>query len=419
MNKKNNVVATRTKWASFCLSLVVALALGSHDAYARKPRPQTHEWVAAWGTSLVAPPATGQGYSNQTLRLIVHPTLKGNQVRIRVANPFATQALQIGEATIGIQDSGANVATNTLRSLTFGGRKAMTIPPNALIVSDPVALGVSPQQNLVVSLYLPQNTGPAALHSGANQTSFVSTEGNAVNSDGKAFTTTLTSWPFLAGVEVRSILPTRAIVTFGDSITDGLKSTVDANHRWPDYFAARLARKQNIAVVNQGISGNRLLHDAAKERWAFGPNGLSRFDRDALTVSGASHIVVLLGINDIGMGSPARSPQEVITADDLIAGYRQLILRARAQGLRIIGGTLLPFGQAAYFTPEGETKRAAVNAWIRESKEFDAVIDFDRAVRDPNAPTQLLAAYDSGDHLHPSDAGYKAMADSIELKIFE
>ena len=178
------------------------------------------------------------------------------------------------------------------------------------------------------------------------------------------------------------------------------------------------AAGHNVGVVNEGISGNRLLHDSAGGRPVFGANALSRFDRDALVVSGVSHIVVLLGINDIGMGSSARNPEEAVSADDVIGALHQLTMRAHARGLKIIGATLTPFTQAAYATTEGEIKRQTVNTWIRSTKDYDGVIDFDRATRDPDHPAQFLQAYDSGDHLHPNDAGYKAMAESIDLELF-
>jgi len=209
-------------------------------------------------------------------------------------------------------------------------------------------------------------------------------------------------------------------VTFGDSITDGYRSTPNANHRWPDYLASRLlASDRQVGVVNEGIGGNRMWHDAIPAMIIFGPNALSRFDRDAVSISGTSHIVVLLGINDIGMGSAARDPQQEVSADDLIAGYKQFAIRAHAHGIKIIGATLTPFGGAMYFDDQGEQKRLAVNAWIRTAKELDGVIDFDAAVRDPAAPSKFLPAYDSDDHLHPNDAGYQAMAASINLKLFD
>jgi lysophospholipase L1-like esterase len=379
-----------------------------------------HNWIAVWGASPVAP-ISAQGFDNQTLRLIVRPSLDGESLRVRIANTFGTQALKIGGASVALQKSDAAVVVESLRTLTFDGQSTVSIPPGALVVSDPVALSVPRQQNLAVSIFLPTNAGPATAHPGANQNSYVSVPGNFVTSnDAAVFTTTTPSWPYLVGVEMRPATATRAIVTFGDSITDGFKSTVNANRRWPDYLATRLqAAGSQIAVVNQGISGNRILHDAAAAQPRFGANALSRFDRDVLSISGATHVVILIGINDIGMGSITRTPAEAVSAEEIISGLKQLAIRAHARGLKVIGATLTPFGQAVYFTEEGEKKRQAVNEWIRKAREYDSVIDFDSAVRDPTNPRQLKAAYDSGDHLHPSDAGYEAMANSVDLTVFQ
>jgi lysophospholipase L1-like esterase len=220
-----------------------------------------------------------------------------------------------------------------------------------------------------------------------------------------------TSWFLLARVEVVARENTVAVVAFGDSITDGARTTVDSNNRWPDHLARRLAARggAGVAVLNAGISGNRVLGDGA------GLSALARFDKDVLMQTGVTHVVVMEGINDIGIARSNASP----TADDLIAAQRQLIARAKARGLRIYGATLTPFEGAAYFTPEGEAKRQAVNQWIRTSKEYDGVIDFDMVTRDPAAPTKILPAYDSGDHLHPGDAGYKAMGEAVDLALFK
>jgi lysophospholipase L1-like esterase len=390
-----------------------ALQPDSHTANAKR------HWLTTWGTSAVDPTPNGQAFENQTLRLIVHPSVAGEQVRVRIANSFGARPLDVGAAGIALQESGAAIVTGSNRPLTFGGRAATIVPPGAVIVSDPVTLQIPPSRNLAVSIFLPKSTGPATAHPGANQTSFVSAAGNFVAGDAAVYATKLSTWPYLVGVEIQANDDARAIVTFGDSITDGFKSTIDANRRWPDLFAERLrAAGRKESVVNQGISGNRILHDFGMGQPRFGPNALSRFDRDVLTVSGASHVVILIGINDIGMGSASRSPEEAVSADDIIAGLKQLVVRAHAQELKVIGATLTPFGQAAYFTEEGEKKRQAVNEWIRGSKDYDGTIDFDRATRDPAKPTQLLPAYDSGDHLHPNDAGYKAMADSVDLTLF-
>ena len=259
------------------------------------------------------------------------------------------------------------------------------------------------------------------MHPLALQTSFVSTSGDFVaRDDGAQFQTPIYNWPYLTAVEVSSAVVPRSIVAFGDSITDGYQSTADSNRRWPDYLANRLtAAHRNIAVVNEGIGGNRIWHDAIPGRLVFGPNGLSRFDRDAITVTGATHIVVLLGINDIGHAGPATHPEEQVSAEEIVAGLKQFALRAHAHGIRIIGGTLTPYAGAAYFDAQGEEKRERVNAWLRTASDFDGLIDFDAAIRDPAMPNQIKTPYDSGDHLHPSDAGYKAMAAAINLALFD
>jgi lysophospholipase L1-like esterase len=288
-------------------------------------------------------------------------------------------------------------------------------------LSDSVPLSFHSQRDLAVSLFIAGDSGPVTMHPLGLQTSFVSTAGDFVaQEDGGAFQTAIQNWPFLTAVEVRSTDKSRSIVAFGDSITDGYRSTADANHRWPDYLANRLtAAHRNITIVNEGIAGNRIWHDAIPGRLVFGPNGLSRFDREAIAVTGASHIVVLLGINDIGQASPTSHPEEQVSGEEIIVGLKQFALRARARGIRIIAGTLTPYKGAAYFDTRGEEQRELVNAWIRTAKEFDGVIDFDAALRDPAALTQMKAAYDSGDHLHPNDEGYKAMAAAVDLVLFD
>jgi lysophospholipase L1-like esterase len=387
---------------------------------ARSPQIREH-WTTTWGASETVPAANSPGFSNQTLRLIVHTSSMGNQVRIKVANPFGSRPLSIGGASVGLQASGAALAAGSNHTLTFGGRASITIPVGAYVSSDPAPLSVGAQQNLTVSLFISGESGAVSAHPLALQTSYVSNSGDFVAHDGaEPFQNPIQNWPYLTGVEVSSSAVSRAIVAFGDSITDGYKSTADANRRWPDYLSSRLiAAHRNMAVVNEGISGNRLWHDALPARTMFGPSGLSRFDRDALTITGASHIVVLLGINDIGQAGPTVSPDEQVSADEIIVGLRQFALRAHAHGIRIIGATLTPYGGAAYFSAQGEEKRLRVNEWIRTAKDFDGVIDFDAATRDPNASTKLNAPYDSGDHLHPNDEGYRAMAAAIDLGLFD
>ncbi len=414
---KKITIAFAVAWVSAilagCASTQAAHHSNSHQA--------NSHWVGVWGASPVVSAPNTPGFNNRTLRLIAHPSLSGESIRVRIGNTFGAQPLSIGAATVALQADGASIIADSMKVLTFGGRSSISVPPGALVVSDPVALRVSSKQNVAVSLFFPTDTGPASAHPGANQTSFVSGAGNfSTASDAASFATTIPSWPFLTNLEVQAAENVHAVVTFGDSITDGYKSTVNANRRWPDYLAARLnAANRRIAVVNEGISGNRVLHDSLAAQPRFGANALARFDRDVLAVSGATCVVVLIGINDIGMGSLTRNPNEAVSAEDIIGGLQQMAVRAHARGLKVIGATLTPFRPAAYFSEEGEKKREAVNTWVRSSKELDGVIDFDKATRDPSNPSQFLAAYDSGDHLHPNDAGYKAMADSIDLSLFK
>ena len=282
------------------------------------------------------------------------------------------------------------------------------------MVSDPVSLTVPAFADLPIDLYLPIDTAasisPVTTHAGALQTNYVSPTGDHAGAADMPVTTTTQSWFFLARVEVAAAEQVGALVAFGDSITDGTRSTPDMNSRWPDHLARRLAT-QNIkmGVLNQGIAGNRVLADGA------GVSALARFDRDVLVQTGATHAIVLESINDIGLARNNPMP----TADELIAAHRQLVERAHARGLRILGATLTPFEGAAYWTAEGEAKRQAINRWIRTSKVYDGVVDFDAVVRDPGAPTKLLPQYNPGDNLHMNDAGYQAMANVIDVRLFK
>jgi lysophospholipase L1-like esterase len=289
-------------------------------------------------------------------------------------------------------------------------------------LSDPVALNVAPLSDLAINLYLPAATELATVHQVGLQNADVSGAGDFTASSEYPVVDRFTHRFFLTGVLVESSVPTRAIVTFGDSITDGTNSTVNANGRWPDVLARRLKDAgAGIAVLNQGISGNRVLSDGA------GVSGLARFERDVLSQPAVSHVVILLGINDIGWPGTAIEPNGIIrTADDIVAGYKQMIERARVRSIKVIGATLTPFENAlagrpnqGYFTLDKEVRRLAVNHWIRTSGAFDAIIDFARVIADPNNSAGITAPYDSGDHLHPNDAGYRAMGEAVDLKVFQ
>ncbi|HEV2288881.1 MAG TPA: SGNH/GDSL hydrolase family protein [Candidatus Acidoferrales bacterium] len=379
---------------------------------------QTHEtaehWVGTWAASPQMPPADAAqqesldtGFSNQTVRMIAHVSIGGEELRVRFSNVFGSAAVTLGRVHIAVTDKGAAVVPGTDRLLTFGGQQSFTIPPGAMVLSDPVHLHVPPLSRLSVSVFLPASTGPASWHALGNQTTYISGEGDFTSSIDMPTASTEKSWYWLSGVEVLADRRTAAIVTLGDSITDGAYSTLDANHRWPDILAEQLAGRANthLAVLNEGISGNRLLHDVA------GPSALARFDRDVLAQDGVRYLIVLEGINDIGWPNMVggKYDAQAVTAQDIIAALQQIAERAHAHGLLVLGGTLTPFEGAFYETPGGEAQREAVNSWIRSSGVFDGVIDFDKATRDPNKPGQFLPAYDSGDHLHPGDAGYNAM----------
>ena len=380
------------------------------------------QWVGTWGTALHEPDLgvpglANTGFNNQTLRQIVHTSASGRRVRVRFST-YGAKGLVIGAAHIALRASGAGIVASSDRTLTFGGKASITIPAGALVVSDPVGLDVPESSDLAISIFVPENTGPATWHFESRQVSYISPAGDFTATAVLPSVAMPVAWFWLAGVDVAASSQTGAVVTFGDSITDGTHATQDANKRWTDQFAQRLIAlpgNKTMGVLNKGLAGGRLLHDS------LGPNGLARFDRDVLAQTGVTHVIVQLGNNDIFTLNPA----EDVSADQIIQGLRQLIERAHAQGLKIVGctlnpieGFLLPGTPIPVFTPAGEVKRQAVNAWIRQSGEYDGVIDFDQVLRDPNAPTKILPSLDSGDHGHPTDAGYKALADAINLKLF-
>jgi len=391
------------------------------QAPAQTPQGQT---PAPQGGAPQAPnaPPVGRGgrgggpplnFNNQTLRQIVRTSIGGERLRVVFSNAFGTAPLPVGAARVALRDKDAAIVPKSDRVLTFGGSPSTTIAAGAVVFSDPVNLTVPPMSDLAIDLHLPADTASTTVttHTGALQTSYVSPAGNHAGTADMPVMTTTQAWFFLARVEVMAPESTGAIVALGDSISDGTASTPGTNNRWPDHLAKRLAaQNMRMGVLNLGIAGNRVLNDGA------GVSALARFDRDVLAQSGVTHVVVLEGINDFGMAQ-----QNPPAAADLVAGHRQLIERAHARGLKIYGGTLLPFEGTAfpgYWTREKDARRQELNQWIRTSKAYDGVIDFDAAVRDPANPTKLLPKYAAADNLHLNDAGYQAMANAIDLSLF-
>jgi lysophospholipase L1-like esterase len=377
-------------------------------------------WVGTWATSPYAaanhtnpsgnPPL---GSTDTTLREIVHISIGGAAARIILSNEFGLEPLTIGGANIAL--SGANGEINTATILTFAGRPTITIPAGALVVSDPTDLKLPPFADVAVSLFLPaQSIQQISQHGFADQTSYAA-EGNVIAAQTLESPKEIYSWPFLKGIDVKTNDKGASIVTFGDSITDGAHSTRNANARWPDVLAHRLQANKKTAdlgVLNEGIGGNRILHDNT------GPSALARFDRDVLAQAGVKYLVIMESINDIGHATDPAKPYDVVTAEDLIAGLSQLATRAHTHGIKVIGATLTPFVGAKYQSPAGEEMRQAINKWIRNTNQLDGVIDFDKVTTDPTHPGMFLPLDDSGDHLHPGDAGYKAMGESIDLNLF-
>jgi len=393
------------------LALAAALAEAG-AAIADGGAPQ--RWVGTWAASPQAPTGVAQtGLANQTERAIVHVSVGGDRVRVRLSNAFGAGPVTLNEVDVAVRAAGPAVVAGTVRRLRFHGHGSVTIAAGQEVLSDATRMTVRPEQDLAVSVAATGQTGPATQHALAVATSYLSAAGSgnhAADVGAEAFTTSIFSWLFVDGVDVRAAAR-GALVAFGDSITDGFRSTQDANRRWPDDLAHRLLElpaRERLSVLNEGISGNRLLIDSPQ----FGVRALDRFQRDVLDQTGVTDVIVLLGINDIGQ-SPHQFDPGVIEG-----ALAQLAARAHARHLRVLGGTMLPFKGTfpGYYTSEGDATRQAVNQWIRTSGTFDAVVDFDRLMGDANDPLILNPAFDSGDHLHPNDLGYQTMADAIDLR---
>jgi lysophospholipase L1-like esterase len=376
------------------------------------------QWVGTWA----AAPFDGDPWHHtpalveSTLREIVHTSIAGKAVRIRFTNEFGTEPLRIDAASVAISAGESATQPGSLHALTFGGLSSITIPAGAQALSDSVDLAIPDFADLAISLFLPlQRISNVSTHSGAQQTNYIQA-GNEVSAPRLSAPEKNGSWFFLKGVDVLPVASqAAAVVAFGDSITDGAATTENANHRWPDYLAARFHSNPataNLSVLNEGIGGNCVLITCV------GQNALARFDRDVLAQAGVRYLIILESINDIGGLHNPNRPDYKLSAEDLEQGLGQLVARAHQHGIKVFGATITPYGGAGYSTDKGEQIREAVNKWILTSGVFDGTVDFDKATRDASHPLSFNPKYDSGDHLHPKDAGYAAMADSIDLTLF-
>jgi lysophospholipase L1-like esterase len=421
------------------LAVAVAASVAAGQTHARR----AEHWVSTWATSLPlippvarpggAPPRPGGGQpaapprpafrpvpsnipvtlADQTVRMIVRTSVGGRGVRVSLSNMLNAEPLRIGSAHVAVHAGGGRLKPGTDRELSFAGRGQTVVPPGALLVSDPVDLDVTPLTDLAVSLYLPVDTGVPTSHTLGLRTGYVAT-GDLTASLAIPDATTTLGYLWLSAIDVLAPADSFTIVALGDSITDGYGTTLDAGQTWPALLADRLAsgpRTRHIGVVNQGISGNQLLRNGA------GVSGLARFDRDVLSRSGVKWVILLEGINDINIRGRVDGP-DALTVEDLIAGYKQIIARAHTHGLKVAGATLTPEEGVPTASERGEAIRQAANRWIRTSGAFDAVIDFDQVLRDPDRPIRLRPEFDPGDHIHPNDAGNRAMAAAFDLRMF-
>ncbi|MEA2774814.1 MAG: hypothetical protein QOF90_220 [Acetobacteraceae bacterium] len=376
------------------------------------------QWVGTW--TAAPAPAEGVAFNNITLRMNARVSLGGKVIRVRLSNAHGTRPVVVGAAHVGLRAAGPAIIPATNRRLTFGGDVTATIATGALLISDPVELDVAALADVAVTIHLPEDLPASFGITGryARQTNYISPLGNfgaeAVMPVGRI----TDDWYLVSGIDVLAEPGTGGIVALGDSLTDGNIATHDAFASWPSQLARRLAARDGgraLGVMNQGLGGNRILYDIR------GDSGLRRFDRDVLAAPGVTHVIVVLGTNDLR--NRWRKPEEEATAPAMIAGLKQMAIRAHARGIRIFGGTIPPFENETFlpgaWNPAREAVRQAVNAWVREGDAFDAVIDFDAGLRDPEHPTSMLPLYDCGDHLHPSDIGYHRMGDIIDLSLFD
>lgn len=397
---------------AFTALSVAACAAGYGQDRPAPPRaaPLAEHWVGTWATApqltepgnLPPPP----GMADTTLRQIVHVSLGGKRLRVRLTNSYGTKPLTITAAHVAVSAGGDAIRPETDTALAFSGRPSVTIPPGALMVSDPVNFPLRPLSDLAVTVHVRDATMEITGHPGSRTTTYL-TAGDFVSAARLPAPATTAHWYYINGIDVTAGDSAGAVAALGDSITDGRGSTTDRNDRWPDVLAGRLQENRGtagIAVLNAGIGGNRVLNDG------LGPSALARLDRDVLAQPGVRWLILFEGINDLGTHSAS--------AEDLIAAYRQIITRAHARGIRVYGGTITPCGGSFYDNPDLEAARQTINAWVRTGGEFDGVIDFDAAVRDSQNPHRLRAEADSGDHLHLNPIGYKIMAEAVDLRLF-
>jgi lysophospholipase L1-like esterase len=417
------------------IGVLILIALCPHTTHAQSARKTSEDrWVATWAAAqqLVLAPVPGGAKDreqskvpdtlhNQTVRMIVHTSIGGNRVRIHLSNAIGATPVTIGSIHIANRNGQVSqLIANSDRAVTFSGKRSVSIQPGVIVVSDPVDLEIRPEADLVVSLFLPQDTGAPTNHLLGLHKAFISTGDTTAQDVLPQSVQTTTAYLWLAGVDVSTTSPKPfSIVALGDSITDGYATTLDANHAWPALLAKRLVSvgsQTGLAVLNQGISGNQVLRDGA------GISAQARFDRDVLSQAGVKWMILLEGINDINLHTRVTpeipSTSDDLTSDDLIAAYIQLIERAHTHGIRVVGATMTPEEGVWITSKRGEEVRQAVNKWIRTGGRFDAVVDFDAVIRDPNHPAKMRAEFDPGDHIHPNDEGNQAMANAFDLSVF-
>ena len=408
-----------TMSAAACLVAVLATAMTA-TASPGAVSADAPTWVRAWGAALMAPeefdyyPGLGRSFEDATLRQIIVTTLAGRLLRVLISNAHGSEPLVVGAAHVARAAQAPRIDTGSDRALLFGGQQSVTIPPGAQVYSDPVDLATAAGTMLAVSLYLPRSTADSTstVHEEGWRIGYLSTRGDFSAAERFPVSARLYSYFYLGAVDVLAARPASAVVTFGDSLTDGTGSTPYSGRTWPDDLARRLqaAHHGELAVVNMAIGGNRLLHDET------GPSALSRADRDIFAIPGARFVIIFEGINDLWDWT--EHPEQNVTAGQVIDALRELIVRAHAHGVRAIGATVTPSLGCPDCTAQDEAKRQSVNAWIRNSRKFDAVVDFDRVVRDPSIPARIASRFDCGDHVHLSDAGYAALARAVDLALF-